>query len=217
MTLIVKIMSAEDTADSDTRKTHRLFAGVDDVEFGRQGPDEPPVVHLRFKPEFRDAEAEVLTIALAGNVYVMNEAGKTISSFGCAPIVYAAGEPTEAVPATPRREWTETDTRGLLKHLGDGASVIQLGGPGHRIEVEWDVPRAHAELSQLLNGALPTAPEQIAKVVDRFLGWGLPRNFAPDGGISFDAARLHPAHWPTGTNLFDATQARDMVEHILRS
>lgn len=89
--LIVKIMSGEDTADTDSRKTHRLFAGIADVEFNRQGEGDQPVVHMRFKREFRDDEPEVVTIAFTGNVYVMNEAGKTISAFSAAPIIYAAG------------------------------------------------------------------------------------------------------------------------------
>lgn len=60
---------------------------------------------------------------------------------------------------------------------------------------------------------------QIKRMVNRFLCWRLPENFAPDGGISFKAAfnehTAHPMkHEPTGTNLFDATQAEAMVRFI---
>ncbi len=57
---------------------------------------------------------------------------------------------------------------------------------------------------------------QIKHMVDRFLGWRLPKNFRPDGGISFKADYNEGSPWPmrnepTGTNLFDATQAMEMV------
>lgn len=56
------------------------------------------------------------------------------------------------------------------------------------------------------------------EIVSRFLAWKLPREFAPDGGVSFTPP--HPAfdpetHWPSGTNLLTATQARAMLEHVL--
>lgn len=61
---------------------------------------------------------------------------------------------------------------------------------------------------------------QIKLMVDRFLGWKLPENFNPDGGISFKKAFNEKTPWPmknepTGTNLFDATQAEDMIRYIL--
>lgn len=62
--------------------------------------------------------------------------------------------------------------------------------------------------------------EQIKHMVDRFLRWKLPENFAPDAGISFKAAfneqTAHPMkHEPVGTNLFDATQAEAMVRYMI--
>lgn len=61
---------------------------------------------------------------------------------------------------------------------------------------------------------------QIKHMVDRFLGWKLPENFNPDGGISF--AKTHsectgrPVKYePSGTNLLDATQADAMVRYII--
>lgn len=61
---------------------------------------------------------------------------------------------------------------------------------------------------------------QIKHMVSRFLGWRLPENFQPDGGISFKAAfnehTAHPMkHEPVGTNLLDATQAEAMVRHMV--
>src|SRR5579859_1753960 len=67
--------------------------------------------------------------------------------------------------------------------------------------------------------------EQIKHMVNRFLGWRLPENFQPDAGISFNpeynveynAARGKPParHQPSGTNLFDATQAEAMIRYIV--
>lgn len=54
----------------------------------------------------------------------------------------------------------------------------------------------------------------IDDLVNRFLTWRLPDDFAPDGGVSF-APVSHPTAWPVGTNLLTATQARAMLDHVL--
>ncbi len=67
--------------------------------------------------------------------------------------------------------------------------------------------------------------EQIKQMVTRFLGWKLPEDFHPDDGISFEP--FFNVEWnakqgkppqrrtPTGTNLFNATQAEAMVRYML--
>lgn len=64
--------------------------------------------------------------------------------------------------------------------------------------------------------------ENIKKMVDRFLGWPLPKDFAPDCGISFkrESDHEHPVYGrtvfePVGTNLFTADQAKAMFEYVL--
>ena len=63
--------------------------------------------------------------------------------------------------------------------------------------------------------------ERLVKhMVDRFLGWRLPKSFHPDGGISFkddfNEHTDHPMkHEPTGTNLFTAEQAKEMFRFLL--
>lgn len=59
--------------------------------------------------------------------------------------------------------------------------------------------------------------DQIKHMVDRFLMWRLPSNFAPDAGISYTRPNYHPSvdATPTGTNLFDATQPDAMVRHMV--
>jgi hypothetical protein len=73
------------------------------------------------------------------------------------------------------------------------------------------------------SASVTTEGSQAAAVdhmVSRFLAWRLPENFSPDNGISFKAEfNEHTAHPmrcnPTGTNLFDRTQAEAMVRHML--
>lgn len=50
-------------------------------------------------------------------------------------------------------------------------------------------------------------------MVDRFLSWPLPNDFAPDCYITF--MPVPDGTWPVGTNLLSATQARKMLEHVL--
>lgn len=67
------------------------------------------------------------------------------------------------------------------------------------------------------------APEEldVKAIAQRFLSWRLPDNFNPDCGISFkktfnDHLEGGPNKYePSGTNLFDAAQAEEMVRHIL--
>lgn len=58
----------------------------------------------------------------------------------------------------------------------------------------------------------------VTEMVNRFLSWKLPRDFAPDCHISFKMPDpiLNPnPTWPVGTNLLTADQARQMFEYAL--
>jgi len=62
--------------------------------------------------------------------------------------------------------------------------------------------------------------EQIKYMRDRFLAWKLPEDFTPDAGISvkktFNDHLPEPMKYePSGTNLFDAGQAEDMIRYML--
>ena len=58
---------------------------------------------------------------------------------------------------------------------------------------------------------------QIKHMVDRFLQWKVPADFSPDCGIKFEPVMLHGGGFarPVGTNLLTATQAEEMVRHML--
>jgi len=61
-----------------------------------------------------------------------------------------------------------------------------------------------------------TEDELVDRLVNRFLSWKLPKEFSPDAGISFYYRTDYDSpYWPTGTNLLTATQAREMVKHML--
>lgn len=64
-----------------------------------------------------------------------------------------------------------------------------------------------------------TAPKEVLDaLVNRFLCWRVPDDFAPDSGISFDPGPTQhlPHCWPTGTCLLTAAQAKTMFEHCLQ-
>lgn len=65
-----------------------------------------------------------------------------------------------------------------------------------------------------------TTDDLVKEMANRFLCWKLPKDFAPDAGISFKAEYNEGTPWParhepTGTNLFHAGQADEMVRHML--
>lgn len=100
--------------------------------------------------------------------------------------------------------------------------------------VEWrwvreaDTPLAKDSQVGLVNGAKDQKAEgdqmtedQITHMVNRFLQWKLPEDFSPDGGIMFRQWYDTTAPWgvqknePVGTNLFNHTQAKEMVKFML--
>lgn len=52
----------------------------------------------------------------------------------------------------------------------------------------------------------------VDSMVNRFLGWRLPKGFCPDNGITFHPPAF-PGGWPIGTNLLSADQAKEMFIH----
>lgn len=59
----------------------------------------------------------------------------------------------------------------------------------------------------------------VSEMVNRFLGWPLPKTFGPDCGISFDGRKDDEWNknktWPVGTNLLTADEAKAMFEHCI--
>jgi hypothetical protein len=78
-----------------------------------------------------------------------------------------------------------------------------------------------AWLAWIERAARASKQPSIADMVNRFLGWKLPKDFCPDCGISFDGRKDDEWNkgktWPIGTNLLTADQAKAMFEHCLAS
>lgn len=91
---------------------------------------------------------------------------------------------------------------------------------------QWTTPHwagAGVDKANAAHTALRAAIEQAEKqepvalidhMVNRFLGWKLPRDFYPDAGISFKPP-TNPEWWPVGTNLLTAEQAKRMFSHCM--
>jgi hypothetical protein len=99
-----------------------------------------------------------------------------------------------------------------INHLRNVIQAACLGGTDLMIE-RW---------KQLFPDApVPSVKPPVAtsEMVNRFLGWPLPKDFLPDCGISFDGRKDDEWNknktWPIGTNLFTAEQAKAMLQHAL--
>lgn len=76
------------------------------------------------------------------------------------------------------------------------------------------------DCANLCGGGRTMEKKPIDVMVDRFLGWELPKDFAPDGGISFkrefnEHTEFPMKHEPVGTNLLTADQAKAMLKYVL--
>lgn len=78
-----------------------------------------------------------------------------------------------------------------------------------------DVKDMCGKLKKAFGRRLPDA--KLDDMVDRFLSWKLPKDFYPDCGIEFTPPENgEPEHfWPSGTNLFNAEQAKEMLEYAI--
>lgn len=72
----------------------------------------------------------------------------------------------------------------------------------------------HDCITDALDDPVATAPNVSEKMVSRFLSWPLPNDFTPDCGVTFTQIN-RPHMWPSGTNLLNANQARQMLEYVL--
>lgn len=97
----------------------------------------------------------------------------------------------------------------LLRDLGEAAVT------SHFLSDRPLIIKANKLIHSLLDQPEPPPipKEKIDQMVNRFLCWELPADFAPDAGIHFKPIN-HPTSWPVGTNLFTADQAKAMLVHV---
>jgi hypothetical protein len=99
---------------------------------------------------------------------------------------------------------------------GDVVVTVRSAGENNASAIILDRSRAIALAHDILRHYSAPAPD-VKAAVDRFLGWPLPKTFSPDCYIHFDrpSADLQGVSWPSGTNVFNAEEARAMFEHAL--
>jgi hypothetical protein len=80
--------------------------------------------------------------------------------------------------------------------------------------LDTDVQNMHGIMSNTQQSSMK---DQIKHMVGQFLGYKLPKDFNPDGGISYTRPNYHPDVDATlyGTNLLDATQTEALVHHMI--
>jgi len=145
----------------------------------------------------------------------------TISDERLAPCPFC-GAPAELEHGSDHHgEWFNL---GCSRHWGKNPDDRCVAGRLWYTETE--TPEAEA-ISAWNRRAAPAVPDgwrpsddQIKRMVDRFLTWRLPDDFAPDGGITFQkignaGTTYEYTHEPVGTNLLTATQAEAMVRAML--
>lgn len=164
-------------------------------------------------------------------VTVMNEA---CEAAGVNPIAVAFRALANVMQSDPSYAWTwhcnmampihdsmsETQPqRHALANVAAARIMAHVFDVNTMSTYESDLEREH--VSTPAKTAESAAKIHITnEMVNRFLSWPLPPDFAPDGGISFqrESGYDHPEFGrtkakPIGTNLFTAIQARAMLEH----
>jgi len=99
----------------------------------------------------------------------------------------------------------------------DGGCAV---GKSWSSDDEDECPEEAEIICEALNSAFREGQTiMVGGMVNRFLAWPLPQDFAPDCGISFDGRKDDEWNknktWPVGTNLLTAEQARSMLEHVI--
>lgn len=88
---------------------------------------------------------------------------------------------------------------------------------GGRAEPVWNDRQEYRQMAADAPARPVIDEARMSEMVNRFLGWKLPETFGPDCFVSFDRERAKANHsWPVGTNLFSASEAREMLEYVLR-
>lgn len=115
----------------------------------------------------------------------------------------------------------ETSTVTLIRN-GSGLGSFIQAALSSGVEEDWVPVRGSPDIVEAFKAGLvePAASTEkgqyqatIDEMVTRFLGWRLPHDFSPDGGISF--VRLNATLIPTGTNLLTGEQAKAMLQYLL--
>ena len=148
--------------------------------------------------------------------------------------IFSAGSQGKAICTITARSFAEADYYARLIITADKAALAVLPTPSIKsdnTETETEMPKMYGPLPQpkfdketaekivkQLAGERDMKEEQIEYMTTRFLNWKLPEKFRPDAGVTFTPLSYQDyekGQWLSGTNLFDYTQAKMMVRHML--
>lgn len=134
MSVTVKVMSAEPHPDDDSRRTHTLFTDIREVHFERK-PDGTPWLTLRRSGFDLERVDDATSFQPQGNVYVMNEAGRTVSTFGVSEIPKPDGVYINGAQVTDNRIGGPIDAADLRDALGvsQEAQLIRINDANYDV------------------------------------------------------------------------------------
>ena len=184
----------------------------------------------RVQPERVEAETPSQKMAKAG--FVRRPSHRALPSDDPAddpaPPTDASGGVTEAMVLVACDKYHEAGPfdseypsfvrmRSALEATDRARNPVDASAQG---EGPMDVEPEYYESLPIIEAKDETVMDELVKhMVNRFLGWRLPKPWRPDNGISYTRPNYaHPPadhDWPVGTNLFDATQAEAMVRYML--
>lgn len=115
------------------------------------------------------------------------------------------------------REIDELRAKKFTRFHDDECWIYQGDGSDNLESLVCPVVISAPELIKLIERAKLQEPD-YGDMVNRFLAWKIPERFFPDNSISFSPRSYQTfdsPHWPTGTNLLDAEQAKEMFRHCV--
>ncbi len=126
----------------------------------------------------------------------------------------------EIVAALRAQEGRDATVAWLCKRTGDPTSSSNPW-----VELDPEIAEKRIRSGRYAVTPLYAAPregqgekkmEPTRAMIDRFLSWRLPDDFAPDCYVTFDRDRAKANNgWPIGTNLLTAEQALAMLAYVL--
>ena len=133
--------------------------------------------------------------------------------------------------AEKERDWHAERCEDAMNECAALRAKIEAMEQQEPVGVVWRTDNGHLHGScnrsmsvgtSLYARPLPPAPSMpddvVEQAVNRFLSWKLPKDFRPDGGVVFIPTKgrgYDSPHWPCGTNLLNAQQAREMLRYVL--
>jgi hypothetical protein len=192
---------------------------VQDAPSDEQGQQTLPVCHSALRAEPADLDKPCRNASINNGAKVWPKSCLRCGIRKCPDGIEANFEQTTLPAGTAG--FSPTDSQVAAPVSGEVAdelhfNAVRLRNVAKLVGLESAVPQDDATLDgargAVLGQIAAKLREQPREMVNRFLGWPLPKTFAPDCGIAF-TPQFHG--WPTGTNLMNVVEARAMFEYAL--